>query len=200
MGHLRLVSVVINVASILGLAACASRPPSPPEGESVWKPFELGSYHRPVTTDSPEAQQAFDQGLIWAFAFNHDEAVRAFDEARRLDPKMAIAAWGIALVHGPHINNPMVDEAHQKAAWAAVEMGMAKGNHETKFEHKLMLATAKRFSKEVMKDRAPLDKAYAEAMREVYKAPIDPAAEPAILAYLEATSAELKPPKVAPTR
>ncbi len=37
-------------------------------------------------------------------------------------------------------------------------------------------------------------------MREVYKAPIDPAAEPAILAYLEATSAELGPPKVAPTR
>jgi cytochrome c5 len=37
-------------------------------------------------------------------------------------------------------------------------------------------------------------------MREVYKAPIDPAAEPAILSYLETTSAELGPPKVAPTR
>jgi cytochrome c553 len=37
-------------------------------------------------------------------------------------------------------------------------------------------------------------------MREVYKAPVDPAAEPAILAYLEVTSAELGPPEVAPTR
>ncbi len=43
-------------------------------------------------------------------------------------------------------------------------------------------------------------KAEIKKMREVYKAPIDPAAEPAILAYLEAMSAELKPPEVAPTR
>ena len=43
-------------------------------------------------------------------------------------------------------------------------------------------------------------KAEIKKMREVYKAPVDPAAEPAILAYLEATSAELNPPKVAPTR
>ncbi len=43
-------------------------------------------------------------------------------------------------------------------------------------------------------------KAEIKKMREVYKAPIDPNDEPAILAYLEATSAELGPPKVAPTR
>jgi cytochrome c5 len=43
-------------------------------------------------------------------------------------------------------------------------------------------------------------KAEIKKMREVYKAPIDPAAEPAILAYLEAMSAELVPPQVAPTR
>ncbi len=43
-------------------------------------------------------------------------------------------------------------------------------------------------------------KAEIKKMRVVYKAPIDPAAEPAILAYLEATSAALGPPKVAPTR
>ncbi len=43
-------------------------------------------------------------------------------------------------------------------------------------------------------------KAEIKKMREVYKAPIDPADEPAILTYLEAMSAELGPPKVAPTR
>lgn len=43
-------------------------------------------------------------------------------------------------------------------------------------------------------------KAEIKKMREVYKAPVNPADEPAILAYLEATSAELGPPKVAPTR
>jgi cytochrome c5 len=43
-------------------------------------------------------------------------------------------------------------------------------------------------------------KAEIKKMREVYKAPIDLADEGAILAYLNATSAELGPPKVAPTR
>jgi mono/diheme cytochrome c family protein len=43
-------------------------------------------------------------------------------------------------------------------------------------------------------------KGEVKKMREVYKAPVDPAAEPAILAYLEATSAELASPKVAPAR
>ena len=27
-------------------------------------PYELGSHHRPVTTDSAEAQQWFDRGLM----------------------------------------------------------------------------------------------------------------------------------------
>lgn len=43
-------------------------------------------------------------------------------------------------------------------------------------------------------------KAEIKKMKEVYKAPVDPDAEAAILSYLEATSAELGPPKVAPTR
>lgn len=130
----------------------------------------LGHYHRKITTSSPKAQEYFDQGLAFLFAFNHDEAIRSFTEASKLDPKSTMVWWGLANANGPHINNPMVDEAHQKAAWAAVEKGLAKGNRETKLEHELMQATAKRFSKEIMKDRAPLDKAYAEAMGEVYKA------------------------------
>ena len=169
MGRLRLVSVIINVASILGLAACASRPPSPPEGESVWKPFELGSYHRPVTTDSPEAQQAFDQGLIWAFAFNHDEAVRAFDEARRLDPKMAIAAWGIALVHGPHINNPSMTEPAAEAAWKALGQARALAAGASPVEQALIQALGARYAWPNPEDRTSLDLAYAQAMAEVAK-------------------------------
>lgn len=43
-------------------------------------------------------------------------------------------------------------------------------------------------------------KAEIKKMREVYKAPVNPADEPAILAYLEATSAEHGAPEVAPTR
>ena len=42
-------------------------------------------------------------------------------------------------------------------------------------------------------------KAELKKMKEVYKAPVDPAAEPAILTYLDATSTALAPAGVAPT-
>ena len=40
--------------------------------------YDLGDYHRPVMTTSPAAQVWFDRGLVWAYAFNHDEAVTCF--------------------------------------------------------------------------------------------------------------------------
>jgi hypothetical protein len=38
----------------------------------------LGPYSRKVTTDSPEAQHYFDQGLAFLHGFNHRAAIRAF--------------------------------------------------------------------------------------------------------------------------
>ena len=66
--------------------------------------YELGSYRRPVGTPSPQAQVWFDRGLIWAYAFNHDEAIRCFERALELDPGLAIARWGIAYAIGPNYN------------------------------------------------------------------------------------------------
>jgi hypothetical protein len=56
----------------------------------------LGDLHHPVSTRNPEAQQFFDQGLRLIYAFNHDEAARSFQRAAELDPKLAIAYWGVA--------------------------------------------------------------------------------------------------------
>src|SRR5687767_3110460 len=81
----------------------------------------LGTWGRKVSTSSPDARRYFDQGLAFLFAFNHDEAIRSFREAARHDPGCALAWWGIAIAHGPHINNPAVDRAHAEAAWAALE-------------------------------------------------------------------------------
>ena len=64
----------------------------------------LGTYKHKITTDSPEAQRYFNQGLAFYHGFNHGEAIRSFQEAARLDPKCAMAHWGIALACGPHIN------------------------------------------------------------------------------------------------
>jgi tetratricopeptide (TPR) repeat protein len=75
----------------------------------------LGTHHHPISTDSDEAQKYFDQGLIFAYGFNHAEAVRSFEEAARLDPNCAICYWGVALALGPNINAPMFDEAVPQA-------------------------------------------------------------------------------------
>ena len=80
----------------------------------------LGGHHRKVAGLSPEAQRWFDQGLVFAMSFNHDEAVRSFTEAARIDPDCAMAWWGIALASGPHINNPAMSPEASQAAWSAL--------------------------------------------------------------------------------
>src|SRR5690242_6874740 len=47
--------------------------------------FDLGGYARPVTTFSAQAQTWFTRGLLWAYAFNHEEAVTCFEHAIEAD-------------------------------------------------------------------------------------------------------------------
>ena len=51
----------------------------------------LGQHHHTISTKNPEAQRFFDQGLTLVFAFNHEEAARAFRRASELDPPSAMA-------------------------------------------------------------------------------------------------------------
>jgi hypothetical protein len=85
----------------------------------------LGTLSFKVGTRNAKAQAYFDQGIRWAFAFNHAEAQRAFQAAQKADPKLAMAWWGEALVLGPNINAPMMPEAAAPALAAlakAVEL------------------------------------------------------------------------------
>ena len=135
----------------------------------------LGSHHREVTTSSPLAQKYFDQGLTWAFAFNHDEAIRSFQKAAQLDPDCAMAWWGVALCNGPHINYPAVRPARAAAAWQALQKAMAARVHATPIERALIEALSKRYVDSAPVDRSALDKAYADAMAELWrKHPQDP--------------------------
>lgn len=68
----------------------------------------LGTFHRPVTTTSADAQRYFDQGMRLLWAFNHDESTRSFAKASLLDPQCAMCFWGIALTVGPNYNLPMM--------------------------------------------------------------------------------------------
>ena len=82
----------------------------------------LGNLHHPVSTKNAEAQKFFDQGLRFIYAFNHDEAARSFQHAGELDPKLAIAYWGVAEAVGPNYNDPASDDRF-KQAHEAIQKG-----------------------------------------------------------------------------
>src|ERR1044072_8043219 len=82
----------------------------------------LGSYSRKITTNSPKAQRYFNQGLAFLHGFNHGAAIHSFQEAARLDPKCAMAHWGIALASGPHINYPLVPPPAAERAWKELKL------------------------------------------------------------------------------
>ncbi|MBI3248300.1 MAG: hypothetical protein HYZ50_17475 [Deltaproteobacteria bacterium] len=128
----------------------------------------LGTLQHPVTTAVPQAQQYFDQGLHLIYAFNHDEATRAFKEAARLDPNCAMAYWGIAVTLGPNYNLP-VDAERDRAAYEAIQKALALAPQASEAERAYIEAIAKRHSSDPTADRKTLDKAYADAMREVAK-------------------------------
>ena len=133
----------------------------------------LGTLHHPVTTASNQAQRYFDQGLRLVYAFNHDEAVRAFEEAVRLDPSAAMAYWGIALALGPHINAAMTKQ-HERQALAALQKAYAHSAHVSAAERGYIEALNKRYNSKG-RTRKALDQAYADAMRSVWREfPNDP--------------------------
>jgi tetratricopeptide (TPR) repeat protein len=127
----------------------------------------LGNYSRKVTTASPAAQQYFDQGLIFVYGFNYDEAVRSFQAAAENDPGCAMAYWGIALANGPHINRLEVTAAQAHAACQALKKARDLASNATAVEQALIKALGTRYTDPEPADRKSLDRMYAAAMREV---------------------------------
>jgi tetratricopeptide (TPR) repeat protein len=135
----------------------------------------LGSYSRKITTGSPEAQRYFDQGLAFVHGFNHGAAIRAFQQAAEVDPECAMAHWGIALASGPHINFLLVPPPAAELAWKEVGLAKESEKNASPVERALIDALAKRYANPQPEDRNPLNRAYADAMREVWKKfPKDP--------------------------
>lgn len=133
----------------------------------------LGKHTFPVSTRNPLAQQYINQGLNLAYAFNHAEARRAFREAARLDPGLAMAYWGQALVLGPNIN-AMMEPNEEPQALEIMQQAKSLMMNASMKEQALINALEKRYSGKA-EHRTTNDKAYAEAMRVVHKRfPDDP--------------------------
>lgn len=146
------------------------------DGQTTVPLFDgLGSHGRKVTTSSPEAQRYFNQGLCFLYAFNHDEAIRSFRKATELDPKCAMAWWGISVANGPHINNPVVIPERASSAWDALSKARQAAATAGGIERALIDALGKRYADPQPDDRKPLDEAYAAAMRQVWQAHPDDA-------------------------
>src|SRR6478736_1303290 len=158
-------TVVILCSLLLGITVLAKEPF-----------FEgLGSYSRKITTDSPAAQRYFNQGLAFLHGLNHGAAIRSFQEAARLDPKCAMAHWGIAMACGPHINLTVMPPAAVEMAWNELKLAEQNAERASGVERDLVEALSHRYANPPPQDRTPLDQAYADAMRTVWqKYPNDP--------------------------
>ncbi|MBR1200454.1 tetratricopeptide repeat protein [Bradyrhizobium sp. AUGA SZCCT0158] len=128
----------------------------------------IGSTTWKVTTANERAQAYFDQGLRLAYAFNHDEARRAFRMAQKLDPDCAMCFWGEALVLGPNINLPMPEDA-VAPAYDAAQKAKALAGKASPREQALIGAIAVRYGSDPKAARAPLDAAYAAEMAKAAK-------------------------------
>lgn len=187
------------VVMVLALAACKPKPTAPTEAAqaeaqkaapvheghvmqvpatlAAWadgaRLFDgLGDFHRQASTQSTQAQQYFDQGMRFLWAFNHDESTRSFAKAAQLDPKCAICYWGVALTVGPNYNLPMMAESRAKVASEAVALAKENSGSASAVEKALIGALEKRYPNAQPLDptnAAPVMTAYADAMRNVAK-------------------------------
>lgn len=122
----------------------------------------LGNYTFPVTSQKPEVQRWFDQGLMLTYGFNHDAAERSFLKAAELDPECAMCWWGASLVLGPHVNSGM-DPNNNTAAWERLQKAVALASKTTPREQAFIHALEARYTEKPPEDRKALDAAYADA-------------------------------------
>jgi tetratricopeptide (TPR) repeat protein len=161
--------LALSLAAIALLSGCQDPPAEGAvgalSGAAAPPPLyeNLGTHSLRISTRNRQAQRYFDQGLRLTYAFNHAEAIRAYEAAAALDPRCAICHWGVALALGPNINLPM-DSAAGVAAWTALQRARALIENASPRERALIEALATRYAEVPPADRAALDSAYARAM------------------------------------
>jgi tetratricopeptide (TPR) repeat protein len=167
--------LLFSGAAWAGTPPAAHAMPRVPATVAEWaqgaRLFEgLGDFHRQATTVSPIAQQYFDQGMRFLWAFNHDEATRSFARAAELDPACAACYWGVALTVGPNYNLAAVEDPRARVAVEALQRAQDNAAHASAVEQGLIAALATRYPASPPPDAANLEpaaRAYAAAMREL---------------------------------
>jgi tetratricopeptide (TPR) repeat protein len=151
-------AILLALSWAAGPAASAEHPVMLMEG--------LGNHHHPTATQNAEAQKFFDQGLILTFAFNHAEAIRAFEKAHELDPSSPMPLWGKALALGPNYNIG-IDPVSEKLAFDTITEASALAANAPEREKAYVEAMKVRYSGDANPDLNKLAQDYANAMREL---------------------------------
>jgi tetratricopeptide (TPR) repeat protein len=127
----------------------------------------LGTFTKPISSASKEAQSFFDQGFQMMYSFAKPEAVRSFREAWKRDPDCAICYWGEAWAWGSYLNAPMSSE-EAPHAYAAVQKALSLKSRATAKERALIDAMAVRYVEKFdAARRVEQDRNYADAMQKV---------------------------------
>jgi Tetratricopeptide repeat len=111
---------VVAMAGAFGQSAEAETPPQ-----------DLGKVHFEISC-KPDAQQQFDQAMLYQHSFWYRASQKSFEEALKADPECAIAYWGIALslLYNPHVAPPVKNLAEGAAALAKGKALSAKTQRE----------------------------------------------------------------------
>jgi tetratricopeptide (TPR) repeat protein len=104
-----------------------------------------GDHHYGISTRRAAGAAVLRPGLRLYYAFNHAEAIRAFDEAARLDPAARCATGARRWRYGPNINLPM-DSAPGVAAYAAIQQAVARSGERRAAGAALIDALAARYA------------------------------------------------------
>ena len=128
----------------------------------------LGDISHPVTTNNPEAQKFFNQGLAYMYAFNHEEGIRSFKRAAELDPNLAMAYWGVAISLGSNYNVPAGGPALLEA-YSNLQKAIALAQKASEHDRAYINALSKRYSSDINADQRKLAVDYKNAMGELAK-------------------------------
>ncbi|OLB83482.1 MAG: hypothetical protein AUI12_16290 [Acidobacteria bacterium 13_2_20CM_2_57_6] len=167
----RRILILLAIAPALCIAILAqehAEHAAPPKAKPATLMTGYGNWHHPVSTKNAPAQAFFDQGLRLIYAFNHNEAMRSFRRAAELDPKLAMAYWGIAEAVGPNYNDPASEDRFAQAH-AAIEKAQTLGADASESDQAYITALAKRFPADPKSDLRAAAEQYRDAMRDVVK-------------------------------
>ena len=165
------------IAVLLALSACTPPDPSAEGQELAILVESTGTYTRPISTDSPLAQQFFDQGLRLTWGYHFPEAVASHQEALRHDPEHPMIHWGLALALGPNPNSRAggLPDDPQGEGHRAIERAMEWVERGNEKEQAFVRALHLRFDADTNPDRDARDQAYLAATRALFEQyPDDP--------------------------